>query len=258
MQVLLQKAILDWQNNTDSLISDMRQELADRRMVMAESILAHAQIGWAAEQPFVQETMGMAKAIDDYNIAAPVDTVVEEAWAGVDTSFDTTMRRLGLAGANTCEDIRVSRGMALVKTDLWAHQMRQAEARTIMRNDRRFSRQASVLALGRNILQGATSMGQLGAGKEIIRGALLGTINSAFQLAGYAVNRSFDPFQERWSSRQSDPAKVSRAPVFRAPVSDAQPSLNVTLGTVQNYDAEGTPLGATSAVTDYSVSGTPI
>lgn len=189
VQAAIQAGLLVWQSYSQGVIADLRQELADRRMKMAEDILAHAEIGWVQEAALVGAVMGTSEVGPAYSIASAADSTIEEAWGGADASYDAIIARMGLPPTTTCEDQRIGRGMAAVKTDLYSHMMRTAEARAIAINDRRFSRQLTVLGMNRGFLDAARSMGALGAGREVVRGAIMGTINSALSLWGYQDTR---------------------------------------------------------------------
>lgn len=187
-QIRIQKKLLEWQSDQRTQIADLRQMLADRRMLMAEQVLGHAQIGWNAERSFVNATMGEGRHSPQYAVADASSAAVEEAHQGADAGIDYTLAKYGMAQSE-CDDQRVSRGMALARTDLISHQFRAAESRAIALNDRRFSRQLTALGMGHDILDQAMTIGQLGAGREIVRQALVGTVNSAMQMWGYASKR---------------------------------------------------------------------
>lgn len=213
VQSLVQKAILEWRRNTESMIADMRTELADRRMAMAEAIIGHAQAGWTQERALVNATMGEAAPGLDYSGMAAADAHVERAWAEADYLYDRNMFKFGIVPA-LCDDHRMSRAISLGKTDILAHQMRVAEGRQIALSDRRFDRQNTVLAMGRGILAEAASMGQLAGGRDIVRQSILGTINSAVSMFGYATTAlrtgSGGAGSRGWNTSGSIPPTLAR------------------------------------------------
>jgi hypothetical protein len=214
---------------------------------MAEEILAHAQIGWAAESALVSQTMATSAVAPQYGTLPAADAAVEEAWAGVDSSLDEAMQFCG-GQVTAAMDIRTTHAMAVGKTDLMAHAMRQAEGRAIALNDRRFSQQLTVIGLGRGTLAEARSMGQLGAHKDTVRNALLGTINSAVQLFGYQTTR----WQRGggWTPGQGSGAKLGTQAAVRY---DTAPPQSPTI--VVNT---GGPETVGSPVTSPNVIGTPL
>lgn len=229
VQAAIQAGLLLWQRYAQGAIADLRQELADRRMKMAEEVLAHAQAGWAAEAALVGEVMSTSEVGPAYSIMVAADNSVEEAWAGADGGFDAELARHGLA-ATTCEDARIGRGMALVQTDLLAHMMRSAEGRSIALNDRRFSRQLTVLGMGRGILQAAETMGRLGAGREVVRNAIIGTINSALSLWGYQDTRWRSG--GGWAANGSEAPRVvpgGGQPAYQLPNTPAERNINISV-----------------------------
>ena len=185
---LVNAALMLWKRYAAGQISDIRQSLADRRMKLAETALAHAQETWVAEKALVDEMMDTAEYTAQYNTVPAVAANVEAAWEKTDASIDEEAARVGLQ-VTQCDDNRTARAMAIGKTDLMAHTMRVAEARERQLNDRRYSRQYAALALGRGTLTNALSMGQLGAGREIVRNSLINTINSGMSIWGYTQNR---------------------------------------------------------------------
>lgn len=188
-QAAIQALLLTWQLKSQSDIADLRQGLANRRMQMAEAVLAHAAKGWVQEAQFLAATMAEAAPVTQYGLAAAVEDTVEEAWGGADASFDAINRRMGLGDATPCEDHRMGRGLAAVKTDLYSYMLRTAEARNIALGDRRHSRQTVAIGMGRGLLESAQRMGALGANQQTVRGAIIGTINSAVELWGYQDTR---------------------------------------------------------------------
>jgi hypothetical protein len=184
----VQVGLLLWQRYRDGLIADLRQELSNRRMQMAEAVLDHAKKAWEKEASFVQEVMDQPAFAVDYSRMAAVGQTVEKEWKFTDNALIAAAEKVGLPITQSA-DARTGRGMATAKVDLIAHTMRTAEARAIALNDRRYSRQHAVLALGRGLLREAAQMGQLSANGTVVRAALIDTINSGMKLWGYESRR---------------------------------------------------------------------
>ena len=187
-QAAVTEAMMRWQRSSNGAISDIRQKLADRRMVIAEEILTQAKITWEKEKLFVDETMDAPLNTAFYGEVPVMAAQTEKAWAETDAEMDRLSAKIGIP-LTGCDDNRVAWGMALAKSDIMAHTMRVAESRTVALNDRRFSRQYAVLGLGKGVLRNAASMGQLSAGREAARNTVVGTINSGLSLMGYQDTR---------------------------------------------------------------------
>lgn len=184
----IQSALFLAQRNVSSHIADKQAELAQRRYNMAKEALEHAKKTWPFEQAFVQDAMGEGVHQPVY---APAQIMVQEvdrveALAAEETEKHLT--RLGMT-VGACDDARMKRGMAIVRTDLVANAMRSAEARAFMLNERRYSRQLGAVGMGKGKLQNAVALGRIGDMQDGARGSLIRTINSGMALWGYSANR---------------------------------------------------------------------
>jgi len=188
LQAALQVAMLAATRYTKSAIADMEEELASRRVRLAEVALAHAKLTWAKEKAFVSETMAEGSHSANYGSTAIVLNAVDREEGLAVEGLDTRLSRMGIP-LGPCDESRTSRGIATARTDLVSHTMRAAEARAIALNDRRYSRQLAAVGMGRGTLQDALNMGQLSAGATAVRDSLLNTINSGMSLWGYSANR---------------------------------------------------------------------
>jgi len=184
----IQVAMMSAQRESSGAIADMEAELAGRRTGLAEELLAHAKNTWAQEASFVSSTMAVGRFSPNYadaqimlNEAARTETIAVRATRD-------NLSRLGIT-ADACDEPRVRRGMATARTDLVSHSMRSAEARAMMLNDRRFSRQYTAVGLGRGQLRDAATIGGLSGAGGAARGALWRTLNSGMALWGYSANR---------------------------------------------------------------------
>ena len=185
---LVYAALMAWQRRTTGAIADTRQALADRRMIMAEEALAHAKLTWEKEIAFLNETMDAPAPTTIYNTVVAAGNAFETSWETTDLELDRVAAKFALP-LGLCEDARVSRAMAIGKTDLMANAMRVAEARALALGDRRYSRQYAVLAMGRGKMREATAMGTLAANGQTVRNAVLGSINSGMSLWGFQDHR---------------------------------------------------------------------
>lgn len=188
MVAAVQIALMAARRTANSGIADLQEAVANRRMVVAEELLAHAQNAWVKEKALVQETMAVPVFTAQYSDAQIMLTETDRV---EDIAIDSTTERLSRLGitANECDEKRVRRGVATARTDLVSHSMRASEARALMLNERRYSRQLSVAALGRGVLQAAIGMGRLADARDGVSNSLMRTINSGMSLWGYSANR---------------------------------------------------------------------
>jgi hypothetical protein len=184
----IQIALMIAQRAVNTAISDMQEALADRRMKLAEEILAHAKLTWAKEKAFVDEMMAEPKAVTNYGVSQIMLNEMDRVEGIATEAIDNRLTRFGIE-VGACDDARTRRGLATARADLVSHSMRSEEARTEMLNTRRYSRQVAAVALGRGTLQNAMSMGALGNAGDGVRGSLIRTINSGMSLWGYSANR---------------------------------------------------------------------
>lgn len=177
-------------SRAESRIADMQEEIANRRAVLAEQVITHAKLFWDREKDFVLETMAEAVAMPAY---VEIDITLAATSRRVQSALESTEGLFACLYARSlsiAEDTYIRRAMGQIQTDQISHTMRSAEARAIALNDIRHSRQTAVLALGRGRLQDATRFGDLSVvTRGVVRDAMVRTINSGFELWGYAANR---------------------------------------------------------------------
>ena len=182
--------------------TDLRYQLANRRMKMAEEAVKHAMETWPYEKDLVNDTFNEAKHSPLYGSEiAMVDSSSRKATKSTNKLLTDSAIKLG-GSVTHCMLHRSYAAFATIKTDTVAYIMRAAEARALALNDRRASRQLSVLALGRGRVQSALAMGQLGAYQTQIGDTLIGSINSAMQLWGYQDTRWKS--SGNWATQLSD------------------------------------------------------
>lgn len=184
----IQVAMMAAQRASTGAIADMEAEIAGRRVALAEDLLAHAKQTWAHEAAFVGATMSVGRFNPHYGQAQVMLNEAQRTEALAIRATRDNLARMGIT-ADSCDELRVRRGTATSRTDLVSHSMRSAEARALMLNDRRFSRQYAVVSMGRGQLQAALTIGGLTGGAQASRGALWQTLNSGMALWGYSANR---------------------------------------------------------------------
>lgn len=194
-----------WRRYASSSAAQTKIEQADRKMVLAENALAHAQKVWADERQFVADTMATPNYVASYVEVPAVSNLVDATQDTVTNALDEMAIRSGLTVQDT-DDARTARALAAGRTDLVSHAMRSEEARAIQLNDRRFSRQYAVLGLGRGVLKSAFSFGQLSAGREIVSDTIANAINVGFSTWGYIDNRWSR--SEGWSNVSNTPPTI--------------------------------------------------
>lgn len=186
--------------------TDLRFQLADRRMKMAEEAVAHAMKTWPYEKALVDETMDEPKYMPLYDAGVILaKTATKRAAAEMYDAFGEAVQRIA-GSSGLCLLNRSLSGVRLIETDLTAHNMRSAEARALALNDRRFSRQYSVLGLGRGKLQTAMTFGDLSAYKVKMGQQLVDMIGSGMKLWGYQEGRFRSPGS--WHTSWSDVPRV--------------------------------------------------
>lgn len=186
--VALQVALFVAQKTIGSYISGRQENLAKRRYQMALEAMDQAKISWPYEQAFVSATMAEAKPVNDYSYAQIMLNETDRVQSLALLASDKYLGRLGLQSGQ-CDDSRIARGMATIRTDLVSHSMRSAEARRIALSDRRYSRQVAAVALGKGKLQVSRALGSLADTGAAVASSIFRTINSGVSLWGYATNR---------------------------------------------------------------------
>lgn len=227
MDVAISSALALWQRNASTSIAGMQEEIANRRTRLAEAVADHAQKFWPYEKDLVNDTFSEAKHHPNYSgLALPYQILTKDALRQGEKDWQRQLDRMCLP-TSKCEKARWKSLAANAEADAISFGDRQAEARAEMLNDRRFSRQYTVLGLSRNILSDARTLEEVSAvpGKSAAE-ILTGSINSALEAYGYFTGRRQ---QDHWG--QAAATEISRAPydvISRtAPVVDDGPSGSV-------------------------------
>lgn len=242
MWAAVQSAMMLWQRHTNSKIADIRRDLANRRMVMAESALNHAKTAWAQEKAMVADTMSTVAATPLYSKTALAADAIERSWLQTDAEFDRMSNKLGV-GVTPEDDIRTSRGMAIALTDIMANVMRGEEARALMLNDRRFSRQLAVLAVGHNKLMPAIKIGQLGeSSANAVRNAFTSAFNMGMSVWGYEENRYRAGDNPNWRDRFSTASRFVPVEDRSVRYEPEAPTVTETQFTAEQVESETPPI----------------
>lgn len=195
-----------------SRITKLKEQLADRRQSMAEDTLRHAQghpiTGpWAQETKLVQDTMAEPKHVANYGVAGIATNRMQSAATQARSSIDREADRLNIP-TSACTDARTERGMAIARTDLVAYAMRTEEARALKLNDRRVSRQLTVIAMSKGKMGTALSMGQVGgAANSVVADGIIGALNAGYGLWRFNNDR-WGPSGQHASTAYQTPTVV--------------------------------------------------
>ena len=186
-------------------ITDLKKNLADRRLAMARDVVAHQQHARPTEEAFVMEIMNAPKPEPIYNRATEVATEADRFATNARRRIDAELTRLGAGDRGACFDNRTVRSLALAKLDVAAYTMRTEEARANKLSERRVSRQLSVIGMGKGLLIDALRIGQVGEkANAIVAGTILESLNAAGTLFTY-VNHT-------WRKSPGYDAVTSQAP----------------------------------------------
>lgn len=200
-----------WQRNSSSSITNMQTGIADRQLKLAEAIADHAKKFWPAEVALLEDAFMQQKTTPQYTgLMAAWSNLVDDTMRRGRTDWIAEMKQRCLS-ATRCEAARWDRLAQNARADMLSYSARQAEARSEVLNDQRYSRQLVALGLGRDQIMTVPSYqsiaGTLGGNA---RQMLMGTINSGLEALGYyqtrqevdgwgqGIRNSFDrmPYQE--------------------------------------------------------------
>jgi hypothetical protein len=182
-------ALSTWRRNVAKKINDMKAEIADRQVAMAEAAQGHAASFYPAEAALLAEAMSMPKTTPDYGLASGWTTFSTEANNFGRQSWLKASRALCMP-PSMCDDGRWSTHMRANEVDTGNYAMRQAENRSQALNDVRFKKQLDAIAVGQGKLgSGAGYSMAAGAITESVGTAFMNSVNSAAQLVGFAMTK---------------------------------------------------------------------
>lgn len=193
-ELLITVAISEWRRNVAKRINDMKEEIANRQIALAEAAHGHAASFYPAEAALVADAMAIPKTTPDYALAPGWTNFGVEANTYGRSSWLKASRAMCMS-PSPCDDGRWSAMMRKNEVDIGNYAMRQAENRSQALNDVRFKRQLDVLALGQGKFGSGAGYSQ--AAGTIASGvgeAIMNSVNSAVNLVGFAMtHKGFKP-----------------------------------------------------------------
>jgi hypothetical protein len=189
-ELAISVALATWRRNVAKQINDMKEEIANRQIALAEAAHGHAASFYPAEAALVAEAMAIPKTTPDYALAPGWTQFGAEANSYGRDSWLKASRALCMP-PSACDDGRWSAMMRRNEVDIGNFAMRQAENRSQALNDVRFKRQLDVLALGQGKFGSGAGYSQAaGAIATNVGNAIIDTVNSAAGLVGFALKRN--------------------------------------------------------------------
>lgn len=208
IDTLIYTALSLWQRNSAASIANMKNEIADRQMRLAEAVHAHAKKFWPYEKSLVDDAFAITKATAQYGpLSAQWGALVDDALRAARTDWLQVMRDRCLVPTD-CEAARWDRVAQNARSDIISFADRQAEAREENLNDQRYAIQYAALGIGHNILNNVKSYAEIAGAAGLSAGSILaGSINSGLEALGYYRTRN-EP--SGWGSRAEQ--SLSTAP----------------------------------------------
>ena len=189
-ELAISTALARWRRDVAKQINDMKEEIANRQVALAEAAHGHAASFYADEAALVADAMAIPKTTPDYALAPGwTQFSVESNTYGRD-SWLKASRALCIPPSK-CDDGRWSAIMRRNEVDVGNFAMRQAENRSQALNDVRFKRQLDVLAIGQGKFGSGAGYSQAaGAIATNVGDALTDSVNSAAQLVGFSMTKN--------------------------------------------------------------------
>jgi hypothetical protein len=188
-ELAISVALATWRRNVAKQINDMKEEIANRQIQLAEAAQGHAASFYPAEAALVADAMAIPKTTPEYALAP--------GWTQYSVEANTYGRDAWLKASRAlcmppskCDDGRWSAMMRRNEADVGNFAMRQAENRSQALNDVRFKRQLDVLALGQGKFGSGAGYSQAaGAIATNVGDAIMNSVNSAASLVGFAMTK---------------------------------------------------------------------
>jgi hypothetical protein len=242
-EIAIQLAISLWRRNVAERINDMKTEIADRQVALAEAAHGHAASFYPQEAALVADAMSLPKNDPVYALS--------DGWRSFSAESNNRGRSSWLKASaalcifpNQCDDARWSNHAKRNEVDTGNFAMRQAENRAQALNDVRYARQLGALAIGQGrIGAGAGYSDAAGTILGNVGKSILGSIDSAASALGYALNRNAKPQWQYGYEPQSTSVREMRGDsnvVWGNRVSTNYDSQRAYLSTNYNYDTYGT------------------
>lgn len=186
-ELAISLALSTWRRNVAKRINDMKEEIANRQIALAEAAHGHASSFYPAEAALVADAMAIPKTTPDYALAPGWTNFGVEANTYGRSSWLKASRAMCMP-PSPCDDGRWSAMMRKNEVDIGNYAMRQAENRSQALNDVRFKRQLDVLALGQGKFGSGAGYSQAaGTIASGVHGAIMDSVNSAASMVGFAL-----------------------------------------------------------------------
>ena len=188
-ELAISLALSTWRRNVAKQINDMKEEIANRQIQLAEAAHGHAASFYPAEAALVADAMAIPKTTPDYALAPGWTQLSVEANTYGRESWLKASRALCIPPSK-CDDGRWSAMMRRNEVDVGNFAMRQAENRSQALNDVRFKRQLDVLAIGQGKFGSGAGYSQAaGTIASNVGNAIMDSVNSAARLVGFATGK---------------------------------------------------------------------
>lgn len=188
-ELAISLALSAWRRNVAGRINDMKEEIANRQIQLAEAAQGHAASFYGDEAALVADAMAIPITTPEYALAAGWTQYSVEANTYGRESWLKASRALCMPPSK-CDDGRWSAMMRRNEADVGNFAMRQAENRSQALNDVRFKRQLDVLALGQGKFGSGAGYSQAaGTIASNVGDAIMDSVNSAAQLVGFAMGK---------------------------------------------------------------------
>jgi hypothetical protein len=182
-------ALSTWRRNVAQKINDMKQDIADRQVALAEAAHGHAASFYGVEAALVADAMAIPKVTPEYALSNGWTAYAVESNSYGRGSWLQAAREMCMVPSR-CDAGRWESMMRNNEVDTGNFAMRQAENRSQALNDVRFKRQLDAIGLGQGRMGSGAGYSQAaGAIATNVGDAIMGSINSAAGLVGYVTAR---------------------------------------------------------------------
>jgi hypothetical protein len=178
-----------WRRDVAKQINDMKQEIADRQVALAEAAHGHASSFYGKEAALVADAMGIPKVTPEYALSTGWTNFAVESNAYGRGSWLKAAREMCMVPSR-CDAGRWESLMRNNEVDTGNYAMRQAEVRSQALNDVRFKRQLDAIGLGQGRFGSGAGYSQAaGTIATNVGDAIMNSVNSAAGLVGYLTGR---------------------------------------------------------------------
>jgi hypothetical protein len=182
-------ALSKWRRDVAKQINDMKQEIADRQVALAEAAHGHASSFYGKEAALVADAMAIPKVTPEYALSTGWTNFAVESNAYGRGSWLKAAREMCMTPSR-CDAGRWESMMRNNEVDVGNFAMRQAENRSQALNDVRFKRQLDALGIGQGRFGSGVGYSQAaGTIATNVGEAIMNTVNSAAGLVGYVIGR---------------------------------------------------------------------